>query len=895
MLPGNFRPAISQRILAVAVLVLFAPLVIIAGAADAAPPTEPAAAPRSVVAFNSGWRFVNADPTDAAKPDFDDSGWRYLDLPHDWAIAGPFDQSQPGETAKLPYAGVGWYRKHFTVAADERGGQFYLDVDGAMSYGSVWINGRHVGGWPYGYTSWRVDLTPHIRFGVENVIAVRLDNPPKSSRWYPGGGIYRNVWLVKTGPVHVAQWGTQITTPEVTADAATVEIQVTVDNHAATETTVDVAAEIYAVEPQERQFASAATPNPPVHGRAIDGRASDGRASRGGGGFGLAADAKDSLLPLAADANLALRIAGGKSATTSLTARVADPRLWSTEHPHLYVVVVKLSRDGRVVDRYDTTFGIRTIEFTPDEGFFLNGELTEIKGVCLHHDLGPLGAAFNLRARQRQLEKLKQLGCNAIRASHNPMEPELYDLCDRLGFLVMDEAFDAWQMAKRDNDYHRLFDEWHERDLRAMIRRDRNHPSVILWSLGNEVYEQRDGKNAALARRLADVAHEEDATRPVNMALHVVEASTNGFQDAVDVFGYNYTPFGYAEFRRNNPAIPLIGSETSSCTSTRGEYFFPVTMDDKRSGRVNYQVTSYDYSAPKWAMAPDVEFKGLDENPFVAGEFVWTGFDYLGEPTPYDQDADEMLQFTDPALKQQAAAQLQSSGKLRPPSRSSYFGIFDLAGFPKDRFYSYQARWRPELPMAHILPHWNWPERVGQVTPVHVYTSGDEAELLLNGRSHGRKRKGQFEYRLRWDDVVYEPGELKVVAYRNGQPWATEVVKTTGPPTRLTLAADRHTIRADGTDLSFVKVAVVDDEGLVVPRAKNRVRFEIDGPGQIVATDNGDPTSHVPFQATERDAFNGLGLAIVRAPRGKNGTITLRANSDGLVGAEVSMASELPE
>jgi beta-galactosidase len=428
-----------------------------------------------------------------------------------------------------------------------------------------------------------------------------------------------------------------------------------------------------------------------------------------------------------------------------------------------------------------------------------------------------------------------------------------------------------------------------------MIRRDRNHPSVILWSLGNEVYEQRDGKNAALARRLADVAHEEDATRPVNMALHVVEASTNGFQDAVDVFGYNYTPFGYAEFRRNNPAIPLIGSETSSCTSTRGEYFFPVTMDDKRSGRVNYQVTSYDYSAPKWAMAPDVEFKGLDENPFVAGEFVWTGFDYLGEPTPYDQDADEMLQFTDPALKQQAAAQLQSSGKIRPPSRSSYFGIFDLAGFPKDRFYSYQARWRPELPMAHILPHWNWPERVGQVTPVHVYTSGDEAELLLNGRSHGRKRKGQFEYRLRWDDVVYEPGELKVVAYRNGQPWATEVVKTTGPPTRLTLAADRHTIRADGTDLSFVTVAVVDDEGLVVPRAKNRVRFEIDGPGQIVATDNGDPTSHVAIQATERDAFNGLGLAIVRAPRGKNGTITLRANSDGLVGAEVSMASELPE
>ena len=398
--------------------------------------------------------------------------------------------------------------------------------------------------------------------------------------------------------------------------------------------------------------------------------------------------------------------------------------------------------NGKVVDQVATNFGIRTIKFTADEGFLLNGKPTEIRGVCLHHDLGALAPRSTCAPASGNWRCSRTLGCNAIRASHNPLEPEFYDLCDRMGFLVMDEAFDAWQMAKRDNDYHVLFDDWAERDLRAMIRRDRNHPRVILWSLGNEVYEQRDGKNAPLAKSLADIAHEEDPTRPVNMALHVVDASTNGFQNAVDVFGYNYTPFGYAEFRKNNPTIPLIGSETSSCTSTRGEYFFPVDEDDKRSGRFDFQVTSYDYSAPKWAMAPDIEFHGQDENPFVAGEFVWTGFDYLGEPTPYDHRRHRDAQVHRYRAREAAANDLADDKKIHVPSRSSYFGIFDLCGFPKDRFYIYQARWRPELPMAHILPHWNWPERVGQVTPVHVYTSGDEAELFLNGRSLGRKQRG---------------------------------------------------------------------------------------------------------------------------------------------------------
>ena len=423
-----------------------------------------------------------------------------------------------------------------------------------------------------------------------------------------------------------------------------------------------------------------------------------------------------------------------------------------------------------------------------------------------------------------------------------------------------------------------------------MVRRDRNHPCVILWSIGNEIYEQREASNAPLAASLTAIVHQEDATRPVNMALHVVAASTNGFQNAVDVFGYNYTPFGYAAFRTNNPNIPLIGSETASCVSSRGEYFFPVS-DNKKLGRADFQVTSYDLSAPSWAYAPDVEFKAQDENPFVAGEFVWTGLDYLGEPTPYDHDTTNRLIFTDPAEQARMDALIKGGGKIAVPSRSSYFGIFDLCGFRKDRFYLYQSRWRPDLPMAHILPHWNWPERVGKVTPVHVYTSGDEAELFLNGKSLGRKKRGPYEYRLRWDNVVYETGVLKVEAYKDGHKWATDLVKTTGPAAKLLMQADRSRIADDGRDLSFVTVKIADREGLLVPRSSDKLHFSISGPGEILATANGDATSHVSFQAHERNAFNGLCLVIVRAKAGETGRITLKAEADGLAGAVLSVRS----
>ncbi len=570
---------------------------------------------------------------------------------------------------------------------------------------------------------------------------------------------------------------------------------------------------------------------------------------------------------------------------------VPRPILWDLAHPHLYTAVTSVERDGRVVDRVETTFGIRTIGFDPDRGFLLNGVRVRLQGVCNHHDLGPLGTAVNRRALERQLEILKEMGCNAVRTSHNPPAPELLDLCDRMGLVVMDEAFDCWRRGKTPNDYQQLFPDWHEKDLRALVRRDRNHPCVVLWSIGNEVPDQDSRDGPRLAAELAGIVHEEDRTRPVTAGCDHVESGYNGFQKSLDVFGYNYKPAEYGKFHRANPGIPVFGSETASSVSSRGEYFFPVG-DDKLAGRADFQVSSYDLYAPPWAWPPDTEFRGLDESPFTAGEFVWTGFDYLGEPTPYGRDSREMLTFTDPAVRQRMADELKRLGEIRVPSRSSYFGIVDLCGLPKDRFYLYQARWRPDLPMAHLLPHWNWPERVGQVTPVHVYTSGDEAELFLNGKSLGRKARGKYEYRLRWDDVTYEPGELKVVASKDGKRWAEDVTRTTGPAAGVVLRPDRDRLRADGADLAFVSVAVVDRDGRTVPRSHDRIHFAVEGPGDIVAVGNGDATDHEPFRAHQRRVFNGLCLVVVRTKAGGTGAITLRAHADGLKGAETRLSSE---
>ena len=753
--------------------------------------------------------------------DFDDSGWRKLDVPHDWGIEGAFDQKLPGATGKLPWAGVGWYRKHFETLPSIAGSgrRIYIDFDGAMAYATVWCNGRFVGGWPYGYASFRLDLTPYLAPDGKNVLAVRLDNPPDSSRWYPGSGIYRHVWLVETSSLHVAHWGTQMTTPEVNAQSATLKLTTILENNGG-QRDAEVKTEIFAC-------------------------GSDGHATGA---------------PVASMPAVQVTVPAGLQKSVETSATVSSPSLWDLDHPNRYAAVTTVLVNGQPVDRYETVFGIRTSQFSADNGFLLNGKRVQIHGVCGHHDLGALGTALNLQALERQFTLLKEAGCNAFRTSHNPPAPEFLELCDRMGILVMDESFDCWETGKTRNDYHLLFDDWAEKDIRALVRRDRNHPSVILWSIGNEIPDQGKPKGPALAAKLTGLVHQEDATRPTTSACNSIASGYNAFRQGVDVFGYNYKPEEYPKFHAANPTQPLIGSETSSGYNSRGEYFFPVT-EDRRGGQANFQVSSYDFSYDNWATGTEREFRGEDKAPYVAGEFVWTGFDYLGEPTPYDR-----------------------------VSRSSYFGIVDLDGFKKDRFYLYQAHWRPDFPMAHILPHWNWPERVGQMTPVHVYTSGDEAELFLNGQSQGRKKKAELEYRIRWDDVVYQPGTLKVVAYKNGKKWATDEVKTTGAAAELTLQPDRAKITADGKDLSFVTVTVADKAGLLVPRSKNHIKFDIEGPGEIVAVDDADPTNLEPMQAKEHDAFNGLALVIVRA--NQPGKITLTAHAEGLKDATTRIAAQ---
>jgi beta-galactosidase len=849
--------------------------------------------PRERISLDGGWRFIKSDSPDAgtnldyasmrpwimptgnafttnaasvrpeaepaghlafAEPDFNDSAWRLLNLPHDWGIEGPFKQEYPGETGKLPWWGEAWYRKHLELPASDAGRKVFLDVDGAMSYAGVWVNGKYAGGWPYGYASWRVELTPFLKFGADNVIAIRLDNPKQSSRWYPGGGIYRNVWLVKTSPVHVAQWGTAVTNPKIGWWSATVKVRATLDNASETDAEVTLGNEIYLLN-------------------------TDG--TRGS----LVAKSK----PVAAN------ISAKKSTLSETELTVRFPKLWSIETPQRYVVVTTVRQNGNVSDTYETPFGIRTAEFTVDKGFFLNGKHLKLNGVCDHHDLGALGAAINVRALERQLQILREFGVNAIRTSHNPPAPELLDLCDRMGFVVMDEAFDCWAAGKNKNDYHVLYSDWHEQDLRALVRRDRNHPCVILWSSGNEVPDQDRAAGPALAEEHRGIIHTEDPTRPCTAAVSSYKAGFKDFAKHFDVFGWNYKPDNYSQFRATNTDIPLFGSETASTVSSRGEYFFPVSGffggKNIKSALADFQVSSYDCYVPGWATLPDTEWRGEEKNPFVAGEFVWTGFDYLGEPTPYNADVSNLLNYSNPEDKAKAQKELDEIGKIRVPSRSSYFGIVDLAGFKKDRFYLYQANWRPELPMAHILPHWNWPERVGQVTPVFVYTSGDSAELFLNGKSFGLKKKNRFEYRLRWDDVVYQPGELKVVAHKNGKIWATDSVKTTGGAEKLLLGADRSEIASDGKDLAFITLTVADKDGQPVPRSKNHINFEISGPGEIVATDNGEATSFESFQSPERNAYNGLALVIVRATAGQNGTITLKAKSPNLKSGEIKLKS----
>ncbi len=771
------------------------------------------------------------------RADFDDRAWRAVTLPHDWAIEGPFLSTGPyGGMGRLKTWGPAWYRKKLDIPAADSNKSIFLDIDGAMSHASVWLNGRLVGGWPYGYSSFRLDLTPYLSAGTANQLAIRLDNPAESARWYPGAGLYRNVWLTTTQPVHVAHWGAVVRTPEVSREAATVDLAVTVDNDGSTAATLEVSTQLYALDSQGKPSGAAVATLAPQR----------------------------------------LGVPARASATVNAAVRIAHPRLWGPlpqQRPHRYLAVTSVASGGQVVDRYETPFGIRSLHFDPDQGLFVNGEKIMINGVNNHHDLGALGAAFNVRAAERQLELLQEMGANAVRMSHYPPAPELLELTDRMGILVMDEIFDSWERKKTPLDFHLIFPDWHEQDLRAMMRRDRNHPSIIMWSVGNEVGEQYTGEaGAAVSRKLVAIAHEEDATRPVTNAMNFAK-SDMPLPGTVDIIGLNYQGAGirslpgqFPAFHRKFPDKVILSTESAAALSSRGEYQFPVPGVISAPVRPGVggdpktrQVSAYELFATDFGSSADRAWAAQDQNPYVAGEFVWTGFDYLGEPTPYYG------------------------------ARSSYFGIIDLAGFRKDRFYLYQSRWRPDLPMAHILPHWSWPDRVGEVTPVHVFTSGDEAELFVNGKSQGRRKKAPYEYRLRWDYVNYEPGEVRVVAYKGGKEWARDSVKTAQAAAALQASADRTTIGADGRDLSFISVRVVDANGVPVPRAGDRVRFTVEGPGELVATDNGDPTSFEPFQSPQRKAFNGQVLAIVRAKPGQRGAITVRAAADGMRPATVSL------
>ena len=817
--------------------------------------------PGSRESFNQGWKFVkyfnasgeaaitDKEPENLQLPSVNDNNWRSLDLPHDWAIEGPFSDTLENNTGLLPWKGIGWYRKHFLVSDNDKGKRIYVDFDGAMANAKVWLNGKYVGEWPYGYTSFRLDLTPYIISGKENIIAVRLDTKNWDSRWYPGAGLYRNVWLIKTSQLHIANNGVFCTTPEIKKERGMLSVKAEVESHFNDPVPVTVKTIVYKLN---EKFEPITT-------------------------------------PVAESVVVTATIPGMTTHDFRFDIPVKEPVLWDITKPELYRVAVIVMQGTTITDRYETNFGFRTLNFTARNGFLLNGKRVEIRGVCNHHDLGALGAAFNTRAAARQLEILKEMGCNAIRTSHNPPAPELVDLCDKMGFLIMVEAFDTWRIGKKPKDYNLIFNAWHMEDLKAMVRRDRNHPSVFMWSIGNEVPDQG---NPYLAKALNSIVKSEDNTRPVTAGCDNGDSGTNGFQKSLDVFGINYHLGDYKRFYdlKDNADLGLVSTESASTVSSRGEYFFPIVqgdLDNNIPGKGIFQITSYDVAYPAWATTPDQQWTTFDKYPAAIGEFVWTGFDYIGEPTPYYGDMTGLK--PDSWGYKETLKMLEKEGVKEVPSRSSYFGIMDLAGFKKDRFYLYQSRWRPELPMAHILPHWNWPERKGLVTPVHVYTSGDEAELFLNGKSLGRKKKGEFEYRIKWDDVVYQPGELKVIAYKNGAKWAEDEVRTTGKADALFMVADRSVVHPDGTDLIYITVRIEDKNKLLVPKSINQLNFSIEGPGRIVATDNGDATSHESFQAKSKKAYNGLCLIIVAAEKGATGSFTVKAESKGLKAATVKV------
>ena len=782
---------------------------------------------RSESVIAQGWQFAKGASDASTK-------WQNVSVPHDWAIYGPFDRSndlqvvaveQNGETEKtvktgrtggLPYIGKGEYRTTFNVPEVE-GKSVSLVFDGAMSNAHVEVNGKEVGRWAFGYNSFHFCIDDAVKAG-ENTLHVRLENYPESSRWYPGAGLYRHVHLVVTDKIHVPVWGTYVTTPNVSAQHATVNVRTRIDGVAKGDK-IEVRTEL------------------------VD--ASGKVVSRN---------------------NTVYTAYPQQPAIQNLS--VEHPVLWSPENPYLYKVVTRLVKDGVERDCYTTRIGIRQLEYIAEKGFFLNGKSTKFKGVCNHHDLGPLGAAVNRAAIRHQLELLKDMGCNAIRTSHNMPAPELVELCDEMGFMMMIEPFDDWAFRpKCKNGYGSIFNEWAERDMVNMLHHYRNNPSVVMWSVGNEVPSQWGPDGVAEMNFLQDICHREDPTRPVTCGMDQFDAVTNnGFAAALDIPGYNYKVKRYGEAYEKLPQHIILGSETASTVSSRGVYMFPV---ESKAGAMydNHQSSSYDLEYCYWSNIPDLDFAADDDLPWMIGQFVWTGFDYLGEPTPYDTDA--------------------------WPNHSSVFGIIDLASLPKDRFYLYRSKWNTNDATLHVLPHWNWKGREGKVTPVFVYTSYPKAELFVNGKSQGIREKNDStvlnRYRLMWNEVKYAPGELRVVAYdAQGNKAAEKVVKTAGKPHHLVATVNHSTLAADGEDLAYVTVQVADRDGNLVPTDSRLVKFTVTGAGEFLATANGDPTCLLPFQGKEMNLFSGALTAIVKAGK-QPGSITFTAKAAGVKPATVTI------
>lgn len=785
--------------------------------------------------LQNNWKFTKGDIKHDGIVRVNDKDWETVSIPHDWAIKGPFNGNndvqnvqieQNGEKAKslkagrtggLPFIGVGWYSRKLTEISFKKGQRAVLLFDGAMSYPTIYINGEEAGHWAYGYNSFSVDITSFLKPSTENKLAVRLENLPEASRWYPGAGLYRNVHLLITDEIHIPVWGTYITTPVINSKFAKVLLKAKVDG-----------------------------------------------VNSGQSALRLATEIKDAAGKTVGSSNSALSPTDGNEFEQQLI--VNTPALWSPETPHLYTAVSRLYDGETLKDEYTTTFGIRSIKFEPKKGFSLNGTYRKFKGVCNHHDLGPLGAAVNVAALRRQLTLLKDMGCDAIRTSHNMPAPELVKLCDEMGFMLMVESFDEWKSPKVKNGYSRLFDEWAEKDMVNMIHRDRNNPSVVMWSIGNEVPDQGAVNGNKLVTFLQDICHREDPTRPVTIGMDRIDnALNNNFASAVDIPGFNYKPARYEEANTSLPQGFILGTETASTVSSRGVYKFPVQMFKNKVYDDN-QSSSYDLESCSWSQIPDDEFVKQDDLDYVLGEFVWTGFDYLGEPTPYDE---------------------------KWPSHSSYFGILDLAGLPKDRFYLYRSKWNTEKPTLHILPHWTFPGREGQLTPVFVYTNYPSAELFVNGKSMGKQVKNNSSntsrYRLMWNDVKYEPGVIKVVAFdKEGKAVAEEEVKTAGKPDHLLLVADRTELSADGTDLSYVTVKVVDKDGNLCPDAANELNFKVAGAGKFKVSANGDASSLELFHLPHMKAFQGMLVTTVQSGN-TPGRITLTVTAKGLKSASVML------